>query len=450
MSTLIVLLPPAPRLNAQTPSDAGSGSTPAEWPFVLTQDGDHALQVGQALPEQLPQAQAVVALLRPAAISWHGLTAPKAPANRLRAALAGLLEEALLDEDSELHLAVAAGWKAGEPGWVAAIGKAWLKAQLDRLEALGRSVDRLAPLWSPEGAPVAHVFDAGAGQLQLLWRDADGLLCLPLAHGAARQWLQQRPADAPAPTWSARPDAATEAAGLAGDTVATHSLADGMLAAARQPGNLLQFDLAAQHRGSRRLRQGLRRLLEDRAWRPLRWGLVALLLVHLVGLNAWAWQQRQALARQKTAMTTLLQSSFPQVRAIIDPPAQMQKELELLRAAAGKPGEGDLEPLLHATDAAWPPSHGPAESIKFEPGRLTLGSPGWTAAELQAFRSRLWPLGLDAEGAPGRVVVARARPGSLPPGTGTGTGTGANADATAPVRPGSVPPRPAFHQGGDT
>ena len=41
---------------------------------------------------------------------------------------------------------------------------------------------------------------------------------------------------------------------------------------------------------------------------------------------------RAELARQKAAVTALLQGSFPHVRAVIDAPAQMGKELERLRA----------------------------------------------------------------------------------------------------------------------
>jgi general secretion pathway protein L len=438
MSTLIVQLPAQPRLSVQ--QGAAASATPVELTYVFSADGLQPSRHGRALPADLPRAQSTVAVLPPAELGWHRLTAPKAPPARLRAALAGLLEDALLDDEADLHLAVSPGWKAGEPGWVAATGKAWLKAQLDALEATGLSVDRLVPAWAPEGPAAAHVFSPGDGSgNQLAWRDERGPLCLPLAGGGARSVLAELPADT-AVHWSASPDCADEAAHLAGDTVEALSEPDFLMAATRSDWNLRQFDLAAQHRGSRMARELVKHFLRDRAWRPVRYGLATLLLVQLVGLNAWAWQQRQALAQQKTAMTTLLQSSFPNVRAVIDAPAQMQKELDLLRAAAGRAGETDLEPLLAAADSAWPASRGPAESIKFEPGKLTLGSPGWSTQEVDGFRARLRPLGLDAEAAPGRLVVSRLAPGAapLPPGAAT---------PTTPAAPGGMPPAAAAPAG---
>ena len=80
----------------------------------------------------------------------------------------------------------------------------------------------------------------------------------------------------------------------------------------------------------------------------MRSGLAALLLLQLVGLNAWAWQQRQALAAARLAQEQLLRSTFPQVRAVLDAPLQMQRETEALRAAAGRAGDDDLEALLGA------------------------------------------------------------------------------------------------------
>ena len=106
MSTLIVQLPAQPRLSAQASEPRLAPTEAAEWAYVLSTDGVHATRQGLCAPADLPRAQTTVAVLAPADVAWHRVTAPKAPAARLRAALAGLLEEALLDDDADLHLAI--------------------------------------------------------------------------------------------------------------------------------------------------------------------------------------------------------------------------------------------------------------------------------------------------------------------------------------------------------
>lgn len=444
MSILIVSLPAPPRLSAQAPLAAAEGAE-SEWDWLLASDTRQLMRQGRDPVARLPRAGSVVAVLPPEALSWHRLPIPKAPAARLRAALAGLLEESLLEDEADLHLALAPGWKAGEPGWVAVTHRAWLRGQLAALEAAGATVDRVVPAWAPNGEPAGHAYATAqpAGQT-LAWRDPEGLACLPLHGGGARTWVAGRSQGATV-RWSASGDSAQPLAHLDAETVAARSAADVALDAAAWDGNLRQFDLAPQHRGSRLLSETWRRFRSDRAWRPVRWGLVALVAVQLVGLNAWAWQQRQALARQKAAMTSLLQGSFPHVRAVIDPGVQMQKEIELLRASAGRPGETDLEPMLQAVDAAWPPSRGPADSIKFEPGSLTLASAGWTPAEVEGLRSRLQPFGLDAEAAPGRLVIGRLDPRRAPPAApGPGTPAPGPGGPGGPAGPGMVAPPPAL------
>ena len=95
------------------------------------------------------------------------------------------------------------------------------------------------------------------------------------------------------------------------------------------------------------------------------------------------------------------------MRAIIDPPAQMQRETERLRAAAGRAGDGDLEVLLGAAAAAWPDGQGPVQTLRFEGGRLTLAAPGWGEPQLAQFRERLRPAGYSVEMAEGRVTLGR-------------------------------------------
>src|SRR5262249_27407490 len=156
---------------------------------------------------------------------------------------------------------------------------------------------------------------------------------------------------------------------LAGGNVAALSASEFLYNATRSEWNLRQFDLTPQRRGSRAAKELLQQLWASPQWRPARYGVALLLVLNLVGGHVGDWQQRQALPRQTPAMTELLQKPSPQVRSIFDAPAQMQKEIALLRASAGKPGENDLEPMMYAAEAAWPPSRAPADGLKFEPGR---------------------------------------------------------------------------------
>lgn len=478
MSTLIVALPAPPRLSTEGP--LGAALAPAEFEYVFSADDGPRLAAGRAAPALLPKAQTVVAVVPPAGPGWHRLTLPKAPAARLRAALVGMLEDVLLEDDAELHLAVAPHAKAGDSTWVAALNKPWLKAQIDALETGGLTVDRVVPAWAPDDAPAGHFFpghapaDGSEAGPQLAWRDAHGPLCLPAASDAARTLLARVGTEVPV-RWTAEPECAADAVRLAGGNVAALSSSEFLYAASRGEWNLRQFDLVPERRGSRVAKEMLQRLWTAPHWRPARYGVAVLLVVQLVGANVWAWQQRQALARQKAAMTSLLQTTFPQVRAVIDAPAQMQKELDLLRASAGKPGEGDLEPLMYAAESAWPPSRAAADGLKYEPGRLTITSAGWSPQEVEAFRSRLRPLGYDAESVPGRLTLTRiklaegaaealpgpaspgARPAPASPTAGPQTGqAGAPPAAPAMARPvpplqpqqvppgaGPMPPRPA-------
>lgn len=452
MSTLIVALPVPPRLSSH--GAAGAALAPAEYDYVFSTDGGPRLQAGRGAPGLLPKAQSVVAVIPPNGVAWHRVTLPKAPPAKLRAALAGVLEDVLLEDDSELHLALVPHAKAGESVWVAALSKPWLKAQLEALEADGMTVDRVVPAWAPDDAPAGHFFrgeqlpDGSDPGTQLAWRDSQGPLCLPAASDATRTFLARIGGDLPV-RWTSEPECAADAVRLAGGNVAALSNSEFQFAASRGEWNLRQFELIPQRRGSRAAKELLQQLWSSPTWRPARFGVAVLLLLNLVGANVWAWQQRQALTKQKAAMTSLLQTTFPQVRAIVDAPAQMQKEIDLLRASAGKPGEADLEPLMYAAEAAWPPSRAPADGLKYEPGRLTISSAGWSPQEVEGFRGRLRPLGYDAESVPGRLTLTRAKITDTGPEPALGpsrAGPGAqnpNPNAAPGGPPGSPPPRMA-------
>jgi len=143
-------------------------------------------------------------------------------------------------------------------------------------------------------------------------------------------------------------------------------------------------------------------------WQPVRWGLGALLVVQLLGLNLWAWHQNRQIAAKREAVTATLTGAFPQVRAILDAPVQMQKQLDLLRISAGSVGEQDLEALLGAAATAWPADRPPAEALAFEPGRLTVSAQGWGPAQVDNFRSQLQSDGWQLDASEGKLTVSRA------------------------------------------
>jgi general secretion pathway protein L len=86
----------------------------------------------------------------------------------------------------------------------------------------------------------------------------------------------------------------------------------------------------------------------------------------------------------------------------------MRRETEVLRTAAGRAGDNDLEALLGAAASAWPDGLAPVQTLRFEPGRLTLAAPGWSDQQLGQFRDRLRPGGWVVEIAEGRVSLSRA------------------------------------------
>jgi general secretion pathway protein L len=127
--------------------------------------------------------------------------------------------------------------------------------------------------------------------------------------------------------------------------------------------------------------------------------------VHLLGLNAWAWTQRQAVTERQREQVRVLQGAHPHVKTVVDAPLQMQRETDTLRSAAGQPGDNDLEALLAAAASAWPPGQPPAQGLRFEPGQLGLVVVGWSPEDARAFSDRLRPLGYAAESNQGGVVV---------------------------------------------
>ena len=413
MSTLVIQLPARPRLiggaeGVRAPVSSIAAST--ELGFVLSPDGVAVGKHGRAAASLLPKADSVVLVLADTDVSWHRLQLPKAPAARQQAAVAGVLEEQLLDEPGAMHLALAPGAAGGQNAWVAAIDKAWFASELRSLEKAGVQVERAVPISWPEDTPMGHfsaAFGADASApMQVTWSDANGVAAIGVQGALARQmlptWLAQ-----PA-RWSAHPAVAAPAERWLGRGVQVQSDEQRLLQAARSLWNLRQFDLAPRHRGALALRDAWRRFRSS-AWRPVRYGLVALVALQVLGLNLWAWHQQRQIESKRAAITQLLRTTHPQVRAVLDAPVQMQRETDRLRSAAGRSGDGDFETLLGAVAAAWPEGQPPMASLKFDNGRLSFAAGGWAEAQVGQFRAQLAGSGWELASNNGVLTISRSK-----------------------------------------
>jgi general secretion pathway protein L len=412
MSTLVVQLPQRARLRAKGAADAAPAAN--EYVYVTSPDGTALLTQGQAAAALLPKATTTVAVLADADVSWHRITLPKAPAARLRAALEGVLEEALLEDPADVHLALAPQAKAGSPVWVAAVDRAWLRTELAALERANVFVDRVVPMSWPEDVPAGHFAEseaeaegAGAG-VNLHWAHADGVASIRLQGGLARALIPSPPPEGT--RWSATPGAAAAAEQWLGGPVSVLTPSQRLLQALRSGWNLRQFDLARRTRGGRAVADTLR-LFMSPEWRLVRYGAVALVVVQIVGMNVWAWHQRGVIDSKRVEMQRLVQSTYPKANpqdVQRDAQAVMRREAQALRTLAGQPGDDDLETLLQAAAVAWPPGRPPVESLKFEPGKLTLAANGWTPAQVEQFRNTLRPAGWQVDATEGRVTLSRS------------------------------------------
>ena len=417
MSILIIQLPTRARLQADAPVPDGAavGPGPKEYSYVLSADGVGVSRQGRCVAAMLPRADSVVAVMSATDLSRHRVAVPKAPAARLRAALAGVLEDVLLDDPEDLHLAIAPQSKAGQDAWVAACDHTWLTSQLMALEKAKLRVDRVVPAVAPDEPASAYFHEAqdgastegdASGEMLLTWSSADGVSTWPASGSLARSLL---PDPLPVQTrFFATPPVASPAERWLGRAVTVQTQSEHLLMAARSLWNLLQFELTPRSKGVNALADQWRRFMSPQ-WRPVRVGLGALVAVQLLGLNLWAWQQKQQVQAKRTELVRILKQAHPQVQVVLDAPAQMLRETEALRAAAGATGDNDIETLMGVVAMAWPPER-PTASLQYDGTSVTLTPPtGWGSDDLTQFRARLSASGAQVEAlTDGRLQVRRS------------------------------------------
>ena len=338
---------------------------------VVSADGLNVLVSGQASAAQLPSSGEVVAVVPWQVLSWHKVTLPPGVGQRSNAVLQSLLEEQLLQDPSDMHLVLlpqsGKALRQGGSVQVLACAKSWLRQTLAPLHAAGVRVQRLVPELQPSDTPTLQLLSDN-GQLQALLCQADTVWRLPpqasaaasVAHLAdARVWAEPSVVDQ-APRWSEQ-------------TPSIQTASQRWLQAASSDWNLAQGEWAqsSRLRGQRWLQAHWRTLWHGPEWQMARHGLWALLLVQLVGLNAWAWREQTFLQQQQAALTQVLKDSFPNTTVVVDAPLQMQRELQALQQGAGLPQAADLDAMLQTLSAHWPHNTPPAK-LDYQLGELRL------------------------------------------------------------------------------
>jgi len=345
---------------------------PTPLDFVVSADGLNLSGSGQASASQLPLSNGeVVAVVPWQVLSWHAVNLPPGVGQRSNAVLESLLEEQVLQDPQDMHLILSpASGKALRQGGqvlVLACAKHWLRQALAPLQAAGVRVQRLVPELQTSEAPVLHLLNHN-GQLQALLAQAATVWRLPPQATAAASVTNF----SHAAVW-AEPSVAEHAHRWSQEPAQLQTAQQRWLQAASSEWNMAQGEWAqnSRLRGQRWLQQAWRSLWHGAEWHSVRRGLLGLVLVQLVGLNAWAWREQATITKQQAAMTQILKDSFPQVTVVVDAPLQMQRQVQALQQGAGLPQTADLDAMLLTLSAHWPDTTPPAK-LDYRLGELRL------------------------------------------------------------------------------
>lgn len=381
---LIIALP-------HTPAHAASGYA------HVHSDGQSVQRSANGVAATLSaHAGEVVAVVPHSRLSWLTVQLPPSSHGaRLSEVLQGLLEDRLLDELAQLHIvpepqanAIA---RSGGNARVAVCDKQWLRDVLGPLQAAGITVQRLVPEFSPSDTPVLHVMGTPEHSQSVLTHPL-GVTLLP---PNTAQWPTFLASPPDTLQIQAEPAMVARVQQLLQRQPLLQSAAQRWVMASQSAWNLAQGEWAQgrQQRVWRQLQATWQALRHAPAWRPARVGVVALLVVHVLGLNALAWREQRDVQAQQGALHSLLTTTFPSVTLVIDAPLQMQREVEALKQRSGTSAQADLEPLLATLGALLPAGQLPTQ-LHFANHSLRIQGVTFDTAASSAAQSMLQSRGL--------------------------------------------------------
>lgn len=425
MSTLIVLLPPrepaVPLQEWQWP----------ELPFALVDKSGHTQRAGRAALALLPQAATTVLIVAARDLLMLEQALPPLKGPRLKQALPNIIEDQLIQDPQGCHIAVDPAALDGGRRVLAVIDRAWFKFIVDAFTAAGHRHLRAVPV--TRCLPPATRRDAAAAA------ETEAVADVALDRSAEHAAAADAPgsghagatANAPAPAESIVAVALGEgfAAPVSSAVATLEALANGTpleLYELGEPGAEPQL-ASVRPLDDKRLLPGaaiwpfdalVRRALDSRfdlcqfefefaPWRFDRATFMRLrlplalaattLAIAVIGANAHWWKlsrERDALAAQ---ITETLLSTFPKTTTVLDPAAQMTRQLDRLRIAAGELSPNDFLSLASglARSLGPLPPNGIA-SLDYHDRRLDVGFKPETKVDPD-FAQRLARNGLTGE-----------------------------------------------------
>ncbi|MGZ2743156.1 type II secretion system protein GspL [Burkholderia stagnalis] len=419
MSTLIVLLPPrepaVPLQEWQWP----------ELPFMLVDKAGHTQRAGRAALTLLPRAAATVLVVAARDVLLLAATMPPLKGPKLRQALPNIVEDQLIQDPQGCHIAVDPAALPDGRRVLAVVDRAWFRTICDAFTAAGHrrlsAVPATRCLPSPLAAATAAADPAPGAEAETVAADGDAApparpaaVAAVLGVAASVEPILVEAGAQPGPSGAPRLELAIARGALGEGFAAPAQRAAGTLAAlaggapvelyelgepgaeprlasvkgpdaeALLPGAApLPFETFARRATAERF-DLCQFEFESQPWRFDRATLkrlrvpvaiaVATLGVAVIGMNLHWWKlarERDALSAQ---ITETLLSAFPKTTTVLDPSAQMQRQLDQLRLAAGELSPNDFLALASGLSRSMGtlPLNGIA-SLDYHDRRLDVG-----------------------------------------------------------------------------
>ena len=372
--------------------------------YWLSPNGLSISLSGQASAQLLPKnAGEVVAVIPWQLVSWHSVKIPAAThlnAEKITALLHGLLEDQLLDDVQSVHFILPIKMReliqAGREVLVGACSKDWLRQATQALQELGVNVQRivceLSPLASADvsspfadpsqserttvdgqtSTAVLHVIGPASSAAATVLCTQEGVTRLP---SSTSDWSAFKALGSPSLTLLCEPQWVQSTSETLGREPKLHSVSQRMLAAAQSNWDGATGEWAQSK--SLRFWRGLHRqyiaFAHHSQWSLARSALTLLILVNILGLNAWSWMQSSSVREREAALSRLLKETFPSIGLIVDPSLQMQREMRRLRHSRGQSAAGDLEAMLGAISTHLPANY-KLQSFSYSANELRLNA----------------------------------------------------------------------------